>query len=76
MWSATLGDDVMALLTDTIMDGPKQYRSILKNLLELQVNTLNHYRVSYLSVPFGGPERTVFQINMPAVPREKYLEMD
>ena len=37
---------------------------------------MNHCRVSYLSVLFGGPERTVFQINMPAVPREKYPEMD
>ena len=25
-----------------------------------QVNTFNHYRVSYLSVLFGGPERTVY----------------
>ena len=32
--------------------------------------------VSYLSVLFGGPERTIFQINMPMVPREKYPEMD
>ena len=25
-----------------------------------QVNTFNHYRVSYLSVLFGGPEKTVY----------------
>ena len=25
-----------------------------------QVNTFNHYRVSYLSVLFGGPERTIY----------------
>ena len=40
------------------------------------VDTLNHCRVSYLSVLSGGPERTIFQINMLVVPREKYPEMD